>query len=108
PSSGATYTDEEYRGLLAQTDTLMSDPRSLLHHPADLEKQELTVIAWIWARTVKCPNPACGVQMPLARSFALSTKAGKQAWIEPVISPSREGGRRVGFTVKTGAGDPPE
>jgi adenine-specific DNA methylase/very-short-patch-repair endonuclease len=44
-----------------------------------------TVIAWLWARTVKCPNPACGATMPLARSFALSTKRGKETWVEPVI-----------------------
>ena len=44
---------------------------------------EATVIAWIWARTVKCPNPACGCEMPLARSFVLSKKKGKEAWIEP-------------------------
>jgi putative DNA methylase len=31
-----------------------------------------TIIAWLWARTVKCPNPACGAQMPLVRSFWLS------------------------------------
>ena len=35
---------------------------------------EATVIAWIWARTVKCPNPACGCEMPLASSFVLSKK----------------------------------
>ncbi|MFS8968230.1 DUF1156 domain-containing protein, partial [Synechococcus sp. H55.4] len=46
---------------------------------------EATVIAWLWARTVKCPNPACGCQMPLVRSFQLSTKKGKEAWVEPVI-----------------------
>jgi putative DNA methylase len=46
---------------------------------------ELSVIAWLWTRTVKCPNPACGAQMPLVRSFWLSTKKGKQAWIEPVL-----------------------
>lgn len=40
--------------------------------------REATVIAWLWARTVKCPNPACGVAMPLVRSFALSTKPGKE------------------------------
>ncbi len=44
---------------------------------------EATVIAWIWARTVKCPNPACGCEMPLARSFVLSRKKGKEAWVEP-------------------------
>ena len=46
---------------------------------------EATVIAWIWARTVKCPNPACGCEMPLVRSFVLSKKKGKEAWIEPIF-----------------------
>ena len=46
---------------------------------------EATVIAWIWARTVKCPNPACGCEMPLVRSFTLSKKKGKEAWVEPVF-----------------------
>lgn len=41
-----------------------------------------TVIAWIWARTVKCPNPACGCDMPLMRSAYLSKKKGNQAWIQ--------------------------
>lgn len=46
---------------------------------------EATVIAWIWARTVKCPNPACGCEMPLASSFVLSKKKGKEAYIEPQL-----------------------
>lgn len=45
---------------------------------------EATVIAWIWARTVKCPNPACGCEMPLASSFVLSKKKGKEAWVKPI------------------------
>src|SRR5438093_1350004 len=44
---------------------------------------EATVIAWLWARTVTCPNPACRAQMPLMRSFWLGTKPGKKAWVEP-------------------------
>lgn len=51
--------------------------------PAELGGGEATVIAWIWARTVKCPNPACGCEMPLVRSFELSKRKGKEAWIEP-------------------------
>jgi putative DNA methylase len=66
---------------------------------------EATVIAWLWARTVRCPNPACGATMPLARSFALSTKAGKEAWVEPIVD--REA-RTVRFTVRTGKGKPPD
>ena len=44
-----------------------------------------TVIAWLWARTVRCPNPACGATMPLVRSFWLSKKPNKKAWVEPVV-----------------------
>ena len=50
------------------------------------EGRNLTVIAWLWARTVKSPNPAFAeVQVPLASNFMLSTKKGKEAYIEPVI-----------------------
>jgi putative DNA methylase len=60
--------------------------------------QTLTVIAWIWARTVKSPNPAyANVDVPLASTFMLSSKAGKEAYIEPVIT---EHGYH--FIVKTG------
>ena len=60
--------------------------------------QKLTVIAWIWARTVKSPNPAFRhVDVPLASTFILSSKAGKEAYVEPVIE-----GDTYQFTVKTG------
>ncbi len=66
------------------------------------EGRELTVIAWLWARTVKSPNPAfADVDVPLASTFMLSTKKGKEAWVEPVIE-----GRRYRFTVRVGA--PPD
>ena len=60
--------------------------------------KELTVIAWLWARTVKSPNPAFAqVDVPLASTFLLSTRKGKEAYVEPVIE---NGGYR--FTVKVG------
>ncbi|MCY4113252.1 MAG: DUF1156 domain-containing protein [Chloroflexi bacterium] len=46
---------------------------------------EATVIAWLWARTIPCPNPACGVRMPLLRTFQLSTKKGDRHWIRPLM-----------------------
>jgi putative DNA methylase len=59
---------------------------------------KLTVVAWLWARTVRSPNPAFGqVNVPLASTFMLSTKAGKEAYVDPVIE---DGGYR--FTVKVG------
>ncbi len=60
--------------------------------------QKLTVIAWIWARTVKSPNPAFShVDVPLTSSFVLSSKAGKEAYIQPVIIEDK-----YYFTVKLG------
>jgi putative DNA methylase len=48
--------------------------------------QKLTVIAWLWARTVKSPNPAFShVEVPLASTFVLSSKEDKEAWVEPII-----------------------
>ncbi len=62
------------------------------------EGRKLTVIAWLWARTVKSPNPAFAeVDVPLASTFMLSTKKGKEAYVEPVIE-----GREYRFTVKVG------
>lgn len=46
---------------------------------------EATVIAWIWARTVTCPNPECRIDMPLVRSWWLGKKKGKEAYVVPVI-----------------------
>jgi putative DNA methylase len=70
----------------------------------DLEQyvgQKLTVIAWLWARTVKSPNPAFKhVDVPLASTFMLSTKKGKEAYVEPVIE-----GDSYRFTVKMGEPD---
>ena len=60
--------------------------------------RKLTVIAWLWARTVKSPNPAfADVEVPLASTFMLSTKKGKEAYVEPVIK-----GRGYRFSVKVG------
>ena len=65
---------------------------------------EATVIAWIWARTVTCPNPACGVEMPLVRSWWLGKKKGKEAWVRPIIvaDPGQPSGRRVEFEIGHG------
>ncbi len=60
--------------------------------------EELTVIAWLWARTVKSPNPAFShVDVPLISSFILSSKTGKEVYVEPVIN-----GDTYHFTVKVG------
>jgi putative DNA methylase len=66
--------------------------------------EKFTVIAWLWARTVKSPNPAFSrVDVPLASTFMLSTKPGKEAYVEPII----EGGD-YRFVVKVGTPKKPE
>jgi putative DNA methylase len=64
---------------------------------------EATVLAWLWARTVRSPNPAWGGPMPLVRSFALSTKKGRETWVQPVVDRGR---RRIRFEIRTGPGCP--
>jgi putative DNA methylase len=66
--------------------------------------QELTVIAWIWARTVASPDPSLGGKhVPLVRSFWLSKKKGKEAYVRPVISLSSGE-----YEFRVCAGKPPE
>jgi putative DNA methylase len=63
-----------------------------------LQGQKLTVIAWLWARTVKSPNPAFShAEVPLASTFVLSSKEGKEAYIDPVVE-----GDRYRFVVRLG------
>src|SRR5436190_883198 len=69
---------------------------------APYKGRSLTVIAWLWARTVKSPNPAFAhVDVPLASTFMLSSKEGKDAYVQPIID-----GDAYRFTVKVGK--PPE
>jgi putative DNA methylase len=80
------------------TPEMVNDPENPRPDLKPYEGQELTVIAWLWARTVKSPNPAFSqVEVPLASTFMLSTKAGKEAYVQPVVD---AGGYR--FTVKVG------
>jgi putative DNA methylase len=60
--------------------------------------RKLTVLAWIWARAVKSPNPAFShVEVPLASTFILANKKGNETYIQPIIN-----GDRYCFTVKIG------
>lgn len=64
-----------------------------------------TVIAWLWARTVRCPNPACGGQMPLVRSFTLGTTRGRDTWIQPIVD---KAAKTVRFDLRTDGSSPIE
>jgi putative DNA methylase len=67
--------------------------------------KDLDVVAWLWARTVTCSNPACRGEVPLLRTFSLCTKKGKEAWVELRKDPKS---RTVAFDVKTKGAGPAE
>ena len=45
-----------------------------------------TVIAWLWTRTIPCANPACGINMPMMKTFQLSKKPKNRHWTKPVVN----------------------
>ncbi|WP_240619366.1 DUF1156 domain-containing protein [Blastococcus sp. TF02-8] len=55
-----------------------------------------TAMAWVWARTVRCPNPACSVTMPLTNKWSLGRKKGKEAYVQPEVT-----GGEVRFKIGT-------
>ena len=63
-----------------------------------------TVIAWLWARTIPCANPACGINMPMMKTFQLSTKANNRHWTKPVIDRETN---TVSFKVQNHPADVP-
>ena len=64
--------------------------------PSEYGGGNAKVIAWLWARTVKCPNPGCGRTMPLLSTFVLSSKKGKEAYLNPIIE-----GAEIKFDVSS-------
>lgn len=58
-----------------------------LYPDADLgDGTTVPVIAWLWARTVTCPNPACGISTPLTSSWWVSKKKGHEAYVVPTVT----------------------
>ena len=101
---GHWMRDEAHRRIGHLYPKLTVTPEMVRERPdlGSYQGKRLTVIAWLWARTVRSPNPAfADVEVPLASTWMLSTKKGKQAYVEPVIE-----GRGYRFTVKSGV--PPD
>ena len=60
--------------------------------------KHIPVLAWLWVRTVKSPNPAFAqVDVPLASTFVLASRGGKEIYVEPLID-----GSRYKFRVRIG------
>lgn len=79
-----------------------------LFPPAKISDGSLaTVVAWLWVRTVRCPNPSCGAEMPLASKWDLSRKKGKATWVQPRVDRSQSP-PAIRYTITGGKGKPPE
>ncbi len=73
-----------------------------LYPDAQLSNGEsATPVAWLWARSIRCPNPACGALTPLASTWWLSKKKGKPRWLEPLVQD-----QKVTFVVKSDPSGP--
>lgn len=108
--SGGTWTGQGAQGLADDVryygQWMRNEAEKRIGHLYPKAKladgSEATVIAWLWARTVRSPDPAAkGAMVPLVSSFMLSTKEGKKAWAEAVFDSDAPDGYR--FNVKFGA-----
>lgn len=84
-------SDHTKKGMAALAEDVRWYGRRLLENvhsnltPMYPEENGSTPIAWLWVRTVKCPNPACGCQMPLSSSYVLAKTKEKEYWAEPIV-----------------------
>jgi putative DNA methylase len=68
--------------------------------PKELGSENAKVVGWIWSRTVPSPDPAfSNVEVPIASSFLLNSKSGKEVWIEPIVD---KAARSVRFRIRSG------
>ena len=56
-------------------------------------------VAYLWARTVKCPNPSCGAEIPLIRQYWLCKKENKKVSLKPIVNQKE---KRVDFKIVEG------
>ena len=66
---------------------------------------EATVIAWLWARTIPCPNPTCNFRMPLLSTFQLSRKRDNEVWLKASVG---NDDKTISFTTQSHRDDVPK
>lgn len=110
-TKGEASKKSEYKSTLASDvarygDHLLAEARKrleALYPEVTLPKANgggtAKAIAWIWARTVQCPNPKCRCQMPLVKSFVLAKKKGKEVRIEPTVL-TKGSKAKIQFSIK--------
>lgn len=106
---GGVLEDLEYYGNWVQkaAEERLGHLYPMVHLPPERGGGEATVVAWIWAHVIQCPNPACGAEMPLASKWELSQKKGRETWVSPVVDRNVQPAK-VHYTIATGKGSLPE
>ncbi|MYY81477.1 MULTISPECIES: DUF1156 domain-containing protein [unclassified Streptomyces] len=87
-------TDVQHYAMRVQDEA--QDKIGKLYEPVE----DGEVVAWIWARTIRCASPACGAAIPLYSSPWLSKQQGREAWLKPVVE-----GRHVSFEIGEGVSE---
>lgn len=102
---GLAFDVEKYGNLLCEkAEQKLSDYYPLIKLPEEYGGNYSKVIAWLWVRTVASPNPVLnGKHVPLVRSFWLSKKKGKEAWVEPIVDKEK---LEYHFEIMKGNGSP--
>ncbi len=65
-------------------------------YPADEKGNK--PIAYYWARTAKCSNPACRAEVPMLKQFYLAKTSQKKFYLNPIIN-----GTNIQFEIKRGS-----
>lgn len=99
PAALAADVEAYARALLAIATNALHGQYQPVRTP---QGEELPVLAWLWARTVRCPNPVCNGVTPLIKSNVLSAKAGQSRYLKPTINQEL---KRVTFSVSTAKSD---
>ena len=99
-ASAGLADDVEFYGNLLKNKAYekLSSYYPRFKHISNGKEIDSTVIAWLWARTIKCPNPACEADVPLIHSFNIYTKKGKEKHIEPYYDSQK----KLRFKIKDG------
>jgi len=64
-------------------------------YPAD--EDDSIPVGYIWARTIRCSNPACGAEIPLVRQTWLAKKKNKKVAYKLIPN-----GNKIGFEIREG------
>lgn len=93
-SQGAVEVEQKVNGLAADVrkwgEWVLARAREEIGHLYENPASDATIVGYLWARTVQCPNPTCRADMPLVRQWWLAKRPGHQLSLKPVVDRERK------------------